>query len=70
MCTGINIRNLNHYIEAQVHGDVILSEDVDYLVADPSFSSTETANVFEEISIVLGLPKNSLNDSIQITRSW
>ncbi|MDC0512649.1 saccharopine dehydrogenase NADP-binding domain-containing protein [Gammaproteobacteria bacterium] len=27
-------------------------------------------NVFEEISIVLGLPKNSLNDSIQITRSW
>ena len=28
------------------------------------------ADVFEEISSVLGLPKDSLNDSIQITRSW
>ena len=27
-------------------------------------------DVFEEISIVLGLPKDSLNNSIQITRSW
>jgi saccharopine dehydrogenase-like NADP-dependent oxidoreductase len=27
-------------------------------------------DIFEEISSVLGLPKNSLNDSIQITRSW
>ena len=27
-------------------------------------------NVFEEISNVLGLPKDSLNDYIQITRSW
>ena len=27
-------------------------------------------DVFEEISSVLGLPKDSLNDSIQITRSW
>jgi len=27
-------------------------------------------DIFEEISSVLGLPRNSLNDSIQITRSW
>jgi saccharopine dehydrogenase-like NADP-dependent oxidoreductase len=27
-------------------------------------------DVFEEISKVLGLPNDSLNDSIQITRSW
>lgn len=34
-------RNLNHYIEAQVHGDLILKEDVDILVADPSFIGTK-----------------------------
>ena len=28
------------------------------------------ADVFEEMSSILGLPKDSLNDSIQITRSW
>ena len=27
-------------------------------------------DIFEEISSVLVLPRNSLNDSIQITRSW
>jgi hypothetical protein len=27
-------------------------------------------DVFEEISKALGLPNDSLNDSIQITRSW
>lgn len=30
-------RNLNHYIEAQIHGDISLKEDVEVLVADPSF---------------------------------
>lgn len=34
-------RNLNHYIEAQIHGDVLVSRDVAALVADPSFESTE-----------------------------
>jgi saccharopine dehydrogenase-like NADP-dependent oxidoreductase len=28
------------------------------------------SNVFEEISKTLGLPSDSLGDSIQITRSW
>ena len=30
-------RNLNHYIEAQVHGEISLKEDVEALVVDPSF---------------------------------
>ncbi|MBC8069638.1 MAG: DUF3626 domain-containing protein [Deltaproteobacteria bacterium] len=43
------IRNLNHYIEAQVHGDVLLDQDVDALVADPSFRGTETGCVLDEL---------------------
>ncbi|MGL5667276.1 MAG: DUF3626 domain-containing protein, partial [Shewanella sp.] len=33
--------NLDHYIEAQIHGDVSLDEDIAMLVADPSFKGTE-----------------------------
>ncbi|MGF1743288.1 DUF3626 domain-containing protein [Vibrio profundum] len=42
--------NLNHYIEVQVHGDVDLAIDVDYLVADPSFKNTDIGDNFEEMS--------------------
>jgi hypothetical protein len=35
-------RNLDHYIEAQVHGPLSLLDDVDALVADASFQATET----------------------------
>lgn len=35
-----NVRNLNHYIEAQVHGDVSLRSDVEALVVDPSFKES------------------------------
>jgi hypothetical protein len=42
-------RNLNHYIEAQVHGDVSLEEDVDVLVVDPSFEQTETGAVLRAL---------------------
>ena len=42
-------RNLNHYVEAQVHGDVVLKEDVDALVADPSFRATETGRVLIDL---------------------
>jgi hypothetical protein len=35
-------RNLNHYIEAQVHGDIRLADDVDLLVADPAFKDGPT----------------------------
>jgi hypothetical protein len=43
------VRNLNHYIEAQVHGDLALDQDVDALVADPSFRDTETGRVLADI---------------------
>jgi hypothetical protein len=48
-------RNLDHYIEAQVHGDVRLCEDVEILVADPSFQGTETGRVLEAIGARYGI---------------
>ena len=42
-------RNLDHYIEAQVHGDVLIGRDVDALVADPSFRDTTTGGVLEAL---------------------
>ena len=44
-------RNLNHYIEAQVHGDISLQEDVQILVADPSFKGTYVGNTLEQICL-------------------
>jgi hypothetical protein len=44
-------RNLNHYIEAQVHGDVRLREDVDILVIDPSFRGTNTGRTLEALCV-------------------
>lgn len=35
-------RNLDHYVEAQVHGRVDLLTDVEAIVLDPSFANTET----------------------------
>ncbi len=43
-------RNLNHFIEAQVHGDVSLLRDAEVLVADPSFKSTQIGRILEQIS--------------------
>lgn len=42
-------RNLNHYIEAQVHGDIDLERDADTLVADPSFQGTPTGRTLEQL---------------------
>ncbi|MEA9355347.1 DUF3626 domain-containing protein [Bacteriovorax sp. PP10] len=42
-------RNLNHYIEAQIHGNISLADDVEELVADPAFKGTETGNFLEAI---------------------
>lgn len=42
-------RNLNHYIEAQIHGPVSLREDVEVLVADPSFRRTNVGKILEQI---------------------
>ena len=49
-------RNLNHYIEAQVHGDVLLSQDVEFLVADPSFQSTEVGETMVGLAAIYGFP--------------
>ncbi|OIU71719.1 DUF3626 domain-containing protein [Rossellomorea aquimaris] len=42
-------RNLNHYIEAQVHGSISLKDDVEMLVADPSFKETKIGHVLKDI---------------------
>ncbi|KHT64291.1 hypothetical protein RJ45_07075 [Photobacterium gaetbulicola] len=34
-------RNLDHYVEAQIHGDICLSHDVESLIADDSFYGTD-----------------------------
>ncbi|TPV45792.1 DUF3626 domain-containing protein [Bacillus dicomae] len=44
-------RNLNHYIEAQIHGDISLKEDVEALVVDPSFKGTDVGRTLEEICL-------------------
>ncbi|WP_443111863.1 DUF3626 domain-containing protein [Alicyclobacillus sp. ALC3] len=44
-------RNLNHYIEAQVHGDIFLKEDVDILVADPSLRGTYVGDILEQMCL-------------------
>ena len=42
-------RNLNHYIEAQLHGDLVLRRDVEAIVADPSFRDTDTGRVLTDL---------------------
>ncbi|AYB39645.1 DUF3626 domain-containing protein [Brevibacillus laterosporus] len=44
-------RNLNHYIEAQVHGDIALKDDVEVLVADPSFKGTYIGGFLEKMCV-------------------
>ncbi|KON90128.1 hypothetical protein AF332_27225 [Sporosarcina globispora] len=48
-------RNLNHYIEAQVHGDVSLTEDVEVLVADPSFKGTNIGRILENLCLTYSI---------------
>jgi len=47
---GVQSRNLDHIIEAQVHGQVRLNRDIELLVADPSFRGTGTGKVLQEMS--------------------
>lgn len=42
-------RNLNHYIEAQVHGNLSLQDDVEILVADPSFQGKDIGRTLEKL---------------------
>lgn len=44
------IANLDHYIEAQIHGKVSLYHDVDYLLVDPSFRGTAIQPALEAIA--------------------
>ncbi len=50
-CNKAPNRNLNHYIEAQIHGDISLRDDVSILVADPSFKGTSIGGVLEQICL-------------------
>jgi hypothetical protein len=43
------VRNLNHYIEAQVHGELSLANHVEILVADPAFRGTRTGTALEQM---------------------
>ncbi|WP_341503668.1 DUF3626 domain-containing protein [Gallaecimonas sp. GXIMD4217] len=42
-------RTLDHYIEAQIHGQVTLADDAEALVADPSFQGTETGRLLARL---------------------
>ncbi len=44
-------RNLNHYIKAQIHGDISLKDDVELLVADPSFKNTTVGTILEQLCL-------------------
>lgn len=48
-------RNLDHFVEAQVHGPVALADDVEALVADPSFRGTPTGATLAELGQRYGL---------------
>ena len=47
--SGSPFRNLNQYVEAQVHGLVSLASDADALVVDPSFRGTTTGDHLSEL---------------------
>ncbi len=47
--------NLDHYVEAQVHGDIELARDVQALVADPAFRDTETGDTLKHLCATYGI---------------
>ncbi|MFF5181379.1 DUF3626 domain-containing protein [Micromonospora sp. NPDC000316] len=49
-------RALDDYVEAQIHGVLDLAQDVEELVADPSFAGTETGAALESIAKRYGFP--------------
>lgn len=49
-------RTLDDYIEAQVHGPIELPRDVEELVVDPSFASTETGATLSALGARYGIP--------------
>ncbi|KAL7784078.1 hypothetical protein V8C37DRAFT_396410 [Trichoderma ceciliae] len=50
-------RNLDHLIEAQIHGDILLSRDVEALVVDPSFFTRgDTGPLLKALNETYGFP--------------
>jgi hypothetical protein len=47
--------NLDHYVEAHVHGKIELKSDVLILVADPSFRDTEIGEILKTLSEKFGI---------------
>ncbi|WP_243639925.1 DUF3626 domain-containing protein [Micromonospora sp. MW-13] len=43
-------RALDDYVEAQIHGEISLSRDVDALVLDPSFDGTEVGRLLTDLA--------------------
>lgn len=52
---GVLGRSLDDYIEAQVHGDIDLSTDVEMLVADPSYQGTPIGDQLEQVCSKYGI---------------
>lgn len=48
--------NLDHVIEAQVHGEILLGRDVEALVVDPSFRDTDVGHHLNNMSSTYGFP--------------
>jgi len=48
-------RNLDHYIEAHIHGGVSLRDDVEALYMDGSFAGTDVADILQSISERCGI---------------
>jgi hypothetical protein len=49
-------RNLDHFVEAQVHGEVLLGRDVKELVADSSFRNSDAGRDLEAMSTKYEFP--------------
>lgn len=49
-------RALDDYIEAQIHGKLRMAEDIDALIADPSFQNTATGELLEATAKKYGFP--------------
>ncbi|PWI76960.1 hypothetical protein PCL_04154 [Purpureocillium lilacinum] len=48
--------NLDHMVEAQVHGDICLDRDVEALIADGSFADGDTGQILKAIGERFGFP--------------
>lgn len=48
-------RTLDDYVEAQIHGSILLPEDVETLVADPAFRGTPVGTTLEQLCIRYGI---------------